>query len=265
MLYLYQMKNVILGLCFFLIGFSALPQIQTNALEKANRLTRGENFKSLSDENGYYFLPHFGMRYGVYSESQFSGNEDLSLYYGLGFGFRKDNLSFESGLSFFHHDSSPAYIEVFGRSLDITGSGSPNLVLPFTFRYDIPTGAVQTVRIGAFLNTNLALFGFNKDDQRRSGQIQTPDRELVDYQLELIKRNPFFFKTGVHSRIRVFKSSFLNLELGQFFTLGANRLYDFTLAEDSPVRISRKWEGLSWTIGGIFPLSVWERKLVKKT
>lgn len=46
-------------------------------------------------------MPFFGMRYGVNQDSQLSGNEDLSLYYGLGFGFRKDNLSLESGLSFF--------------------------------------------------------------------------------------------------------------------------------------------------------------------
>jgi hypothetical protein len=257
------MKNVILAFSLFLICFSSFCQIQTNALKKAKRLTKGENYKSLSNENGYYILPHFGMRYGVFSE--FSGNQDLSLFYGLGFGFRKDNLSLESGLSFFHHDSSPVYIELFGRSLDITGSGSPNLVLPFTFRYDIPTGADQTFRIGAFLNSNLAISGLNIESQSRSGQIQTPDGELVDYQLELIKRNPFFFKTGIHSRIRVFKSSFLNLELGRFFTLGANRLYEFTLADDSPIRIARKWEGFSWTIGGSFPLSVWEKKLRKKT
>lgn len=257
------MRKAILAICFILFCFPAFSQVQTNALKKATRLTKGENYKSLSDENGYYFLPHFGMRYGVYSES--SGNQDLSLFYGLGFGFRKDNISLESGLSFFHHDSSPSYIERFGRSIDITGSGSPNLVLPFTFRYDIPTGVEQTIRIGAFLNANLAVLGLNRDSQSRSGQIQTSEGELVDYQLALIKRSPFFFKTGIHSRVRVFKSSFLNLEVGQFFTLGPNRLYEFTIANQAPVQISRKWEGLSWTIGGIFPLSVWEKKLKKNT
>jgi hypothetical protein len=256
------MKKVITVISFILFCFSAFSQVQTNALKKATRLTRGENYKSLSDENGYYLLPHFGMRYGVYSE--FIGNQDLSLFYGLGVGFRKDNLSLESGLSFFHHDSSPSYIEVFGSSLDIMGSGSPNLVLPFTFRYDIPTGVEQTIRFGAFLNANLALFGFNKDDQSRSGQIQTQDGELVDYQLELINKNPFFFRTGVHSRVRVFKSSFLNLEVGQFFTLGANRLFEFSLVNEPSMRILKMWEGLSWTIGGIYPLSVWEKKFTKR-
>ena len=257
------MEKVVFCIWFLLFGFSSFAQIQTNALKKAKRETRGENYKSLSDDNGYYLSPFFGMRYGVFSES--SGNQDLSLFYGLGLGFRRDNLSIESGLSFFHHDSSPHYIEVYGSFLDITGAGSPNLVLPFTFRYDIPTGAELTIRIGAFLNANLAVSGFNKDSQNRSGQIQTPEGELVDYQLALIKRSPFFFKTGIHSRVRVFKSSFLNLEVGQFFTLSPNRLYEFTVANEPLVQISRKWEGLSWTIGGIFPLSVWEKKLKKNT
>lgn len=257
------MKKIIPVLSFILFYFSAFSQVQTNALKKASRLNKGANYKSLSDENGYYFLPHFGMRYGIFSES--TGNQDLSLFYGLGVGFRKDNLSMESGLSFFHHDSSPSYLEVFGGSLDIMGSGSPNLVLPFTFRYDIPTGADQNIRIGAFLNMNLAVFGSTYDDQSRSGQIQTQEGESLNYQLELIKKNPFFFRTGVHSRVRIFKSSFLNLEVGQFFTLSPNRLYEFTLENEPAVQIFKKWEGLSWTIGGIFPLTVWDKKLKKKS
>lgn len=257
------MEKVVFCIWFLLFGFSSFAQIETNALKKATRLTKGENYKDLSNENGYYVLPFFGMRYGDYSDV--SPIQDLSLFYGLGVGFRKDNLSMESGLSFFHHDSSPKYIEVFGSSLDITGSGSPNLVLPFTFRYDIPTGAEQTIRIGAFLNANMAVFGFDKESQNRSGQIQTSEGELLNYKIELIKRSLFFFKTGIHSRIRIFKSSFLNLEVGQFFTFGPNRLYEFTLENNPLTRISRKWEGLSWTLGGIFPLSVWEKKFRKKT
>jgi hypothetical protein len=257
------MGKVVFCICFSLFGFSSLAQIQTNALKKATRLTKGENYRDLSNENGYYVLPFFGMRYGNYSD--LSPIQDLSLFYGLGLGFRRDNLSLESGLSFFHHDSSPNYIEISGSFLDITGNGSPNLVLPFTFRYDIPTGSEQNIRIGAFLNANMAVFGFDKKSQNRSGQIQTSDGEVLNYKIELIKRSPFFFKTGIHSRIRIFKSSFLNLEVGQFFTLGPNRLYEFTLENNPPTRISRNWEGLSWIFGGILPINVWEKKFKKKT
>ncbi len=257
------MGKVVFCICFSLFGFSSFAQIQTNALKKATRLTKGENYKDLSSENGYYVLPFFGMRYGVYSDV--SPIQDLSLFYGLGVGFRRDNLSLESGLSFFHHDSSPSYLEFSGSSLDVTGSGSPNLVLPFNFQYDISTGAEQNIRIGAFLNANMAVFDFDKDSQNRSGQIQTSEGELLDYKLELIKRSPFFFKTGIHSRIRFFKSSFLNLEIGQFFTLSPNRLYEFSLENNSPSMISRKWEGLSWTFGGVFPMSVWGKKFRKET
>jgi hypothetical protein len=243
---------------------SSLAQVQTNAVKRAARFAQGENYRSLSDENGAYVLPHFGMRYGPYPEEQYSGIQDLSLYYGLGLGYRKQNLSLESGLSFFHHDSSPIYLSATERLLEFSGSGSPYLILPFTFRYDIPTGKEQNFRIGAFLNSNMTVFGFDKNEASRSGQVLTQEGELVDYSLDLIKRSSFFFKTGIHSRIRVFNSAFLNLELGQFFTLGPNRLYEFTLENTSPVRLNRRWEGFSWTFGGILPLTVLDKKLQKQ-
>jgi hypothetical protein len=243
---------------------SSFAQVQTNAVKRAARFVRGENYRTLSDDNGAYVLPHFGMRYGPYPDDQYSGIQDLSLYYGLGLGYRMQNLSLESGLSFFHHDSSPTYFNGTERLLEFSGSGSPYLILPFTFRYDIPTGEKQNIRIGAFLNSNLTVFGFDNNDPSRSGQVLTQDGELSDYSLDLIKRSPFFFKTGIHSRIRVFNSAFLNLELGQFFTLAPNRLYEFTLGNTSPVRLNRRWEGFSWTFGGILPLNVFEKKLQKQ-
>jgi hypothetical protein len=238
-------------------------QIQTNSVKKASRIVKSENYRSLSDENGYYVLPHFGMRYGPYSADQ-RGIQDLSLYYGLGFGYRKQNLSLESGLSFFHHDYSPTYFDGDESILEYSGTGAPYLILPFTFRYDIPTGEKGNVRIGAFLNSNLAVFGFETEPKGRTGQIQTQEGELVNYTLDLVKRSPFFFKTGVHSRVRVFNSAFLNFEIGHFFTLGPNRVYDFTLGNNAPVRLGRSWEGISWTFGGILPLNVFEKKLKGK-
>jgi len=243
---------------------ASFAQIQTNAVKKAARIVKCENYRSLSDENGYYVLPLFGMRYGPFSENEFSGIQDLSLFYGLGFGYRKQNLSLESGLSFFHHDSSPTYSIGNQSILGLSGTGAPYLILPFTFRYDIPTGEKENVRVGAFLNSNFAVFGFENDVKNRSGQVQTQEGERLDYSLNLVKRSPFFFKTGVHSRIRVFNSAFLNFELGQFFTLSPNRSYDFTLGNNAPVRLSRRWEGFSWTFGGILPLNVFEKKLKRK-
>ena len=245
------------------IASYSLAQIQTNASKKAFRIVKSENYRSLSDDNGYYFFPHLGMRYGPFTQDQNSGIQDLSLYYGIGFGFRKQNLSLESGLSFFHHDSSPYYVEVTGDFLGISGSGSPNLVLPFTFRYDIPMGEKENVRIGAFLNSNLAVFGFDNDVKNRSGQIQTQEGERVIYTLDLVKKSPFFFRTGIHSRVRIFNSAFLNFELGQFFTLAPNRIYELGVGTNPPIRISRSWEGFSWTFGGILPLNVFEAKLRK--
>lgn len=256
------MKIVPLLLFSVLLVTNALAQVQTNASKKAGKIVKAENYLSLSNENGYYVLPHFGMRHGSYSDG--SGIQDLSLYYGLGLGFRRQNLSLESGLSFFHHDSSPTYAQGSDRILELNGTGATYVILPFTFRYDIPTGKRQSLRIGAFLNTNLGIFGFEEEVVRRTGQIQTQGGERLNYSLDLVSKNPVFFKTGIHSRIRVFNSGFLNLELGQFFTLNPNRQYEFTLANNSPVRLARSWEGISWSIGGILPLNVFEKKLSKK-
>ena len=250
-------------LSFAIVSFS-FAQVQTNAVKKAVRIVKSENYRSLSDENGYYVLPHFGMRYGPFSEHDYSGIQDLSLFYGLGIGYRKQNLSLESGLSFFHHDSSPTYSNGNQSVLELSGTGAPYLIFPFTFRYDIPTGEKENVRVGAFLNSYFAVFGFENDVKSRSGQVQTQVGERLDYSLDLVKRSPFFFKTGIHSRIRVFNSAFLNLELGQFFTLSPNRSYDFRLGNNAPVRLSRRWEGFSWTLGGILPVSVFEKKLKRK-
>jgi hypothetical protein len=248
--------------CF--IFSSSFAQVQTDAVKKASRIVKSENYRSLSDENGYYILPHFGMRYGPYSEDQYSGIQDLSIFYGLGLGFRRQNLSLESGLSFFHHESSPTYFDGNERILEYSGTGAPYLILPFTFRYDIPTGEKENVRLGAFLNSNLAVFGFENEIKGRSGQIQTQEGERVNYTLDLVKRSPFFFKAGLHSRVRVFNSAFLNFEIGHFFTLGPNRVYDFTFGNEALVRLGRRWEGISWTFGGILPLNVFEAKLRKK-
>lgn len=258
------MKVFYLLLMSFGIASYSLAQIQTNAVKKASRIVKSENYRSLSDENGFYVLPHFGMRYGPYPEDQFSGIRDLSIFYGLGLGFRRQNLSLESGLSFFHHESSPTYFDGEVRILEYSGTGAPYLILPFTFRYDIPTGEKENVRLGAFLNSNLAVFGFENDIRSRSGQIQTQEGGQVNYALDLVKRSPFFFKTGVHSRVRVFNSAFLNFEIGHFFTLGPNCVYDFTLGNNAPVRLGRSWEGISWTFGGILPLNVFEKKLKGK-
>lgn len=253
----------LLLVCCFIFSLS-FSQIQSNAVKKASRIVKSENFRSLSNENGYYLMPNFGMRYGPFYEDQYSGIQDLSLYYGFGFGYRKQNLSLESGLSFFHHESTPTYVIGDERILGHSGTGALNLILPFTFRYDIPMGEKENVRIGAFLNSNLTVFGFENDIKSRSGQFQTQEGELLDYTLDLIKKSPFFFKTGIHSRVRVFNSAFLNFEIGHFFALGPNRVFDFTLGNNEPVQLSRSWEGISWTIGGILPMNVFGKKLKGK-
>ncbi|GMQ29318.1 hypothetical protein [Algoriphagus confluentis] len=256
------MKGYILPLfCLFFFS-SSLAQIQTNASKKASRIVKSENYRSLSDDNGYYFFPHFGMRYGNVPDYLQTGIEDLSLIYGMGFGYRKENLSLESGLSVIHHSSSAIYFPIWERREYLMNSDLSFLVLPVTFRYDIPMGKKENLRIGAFINANWSMITL-KDDDSRSGMIQVGENQGT-YSITSSAKSPFFFMTGIHSRLRVFNSAFLNFEWGTFFSLGSNREYQVQYGDAPSSQFDRRWEGFSWSVGGILPLSVFEAKLRKK-
>lgn len=257
------MKNLTLLFFLFSLGFSAFSQVQTDAVKRASRLNRKDVYRDLSDTDGFFLRPHFGVRYGENPDPLFSGIDDLSLYYGLGFGYRKDNLSLESGLSVYHHTSSAIYFPIWDRNEYVMNSDLSSLVLPFTFRYDIPTGDQEIIRLGAFLTGNWSLVSLKEGEDSRSGVMQDGNRD-VEYTLISAKKSPFFFKAGVHSIIRLFNSAFLNLEVGHFFAFGTNRFYTLTLGDTPPKGFSRKWEGLTWSVGVVLPVGVLEEKFRRK-
>ncbi|MBN7811236.1 hypothetical protein J0A68_09725 [Algoriphagus sp. H41] len=250
------------GMMFLISTSTAFSQVQTNALKKAERFDRKDTYRKLSDDEGLFLLPQFGMRYGNNPDPSFSGLQDLSLYYGLGLGYRRGNLSLESGLAVYHHTSSAVYFPIWEREEYVANSDLSALVLPFTFRYDIPTGEKENVRLGAFFTSNCSLV-FLKDDDSRSGTMQHGE-EQMEYSLTSEAKSPFFFKTGLHAKVRFLNSAFLNLEVGQFFALGTNRLYTLTLDDAPPREVSRKWEGLTWSVGAVVPIAVLEGKFRKK-
>lgn len=257
------MKKLTLLFFLFGLGFSTFSQVQTDAVKRASRFNRKNVYRQLSDTDGYFFRPHFGIRYGENPDPIFSGIEDLSLYYGLGFGYRKENLSLESGLSLYHHTSSSVYMLIWESNEYVMSSDLSSLVLPFTFRYDIPTGNQENIRLGAFLNANWSVISLKQGEDSRSGIIQDGNGEVA-YRLISEKKSPFFFKTGLHSKIRLLNSAFLNLEVGHFFAFGTNRLYTLTLGDSPPKEISRKWEGLTWSVGVVLPVGVLEEKFRTK-
>jgi hypothetical protein len=257
-------KTVLFFAFVFSAGISqAYSQVQTEALRKATRFERKETYRQLSNADGYFLLPHFGMRYGQNPDPRFSGIQDLSLYYGIGFGYRRGNLSLESGLALYHHTSSTVYFPIWGRPEYVMNSDLAELVLPFTFRYDIPTGRQKNIRLGAFLTANWAMIYLKEQEDSRAGVIESENVQ-AGYTLTSESKSPFFFKTGLHSRIRLLNSSYLNLEVGHFFTLGTNRLYTLTVDDAEPREISRKWEGLTWSVGVVIPVGVIEEKFRKK-
>ncbi|GAB2484432.1 hypothetical protein GCM10027164_12230 [Algoriphagus taiwanensis] len=239
-----------------------MAQVQTNAAKKASQILSKENYRSLSDDSGYYLFPHFGMRYGNAPDYLQTGIEDLSLIYGLGLGYRIENLSLESGLSVVHHSSSSIYFPIWERREYLMNSDLAFLVLPLTFRYDIPTGERENFRFGAFFNANWSMISL-KDDDTRSGIIQDGENQ-TSYSIISSAKSPFFFKTGIHSRLRVLNTAFLNFELGTFFSLDTNREYQVQFGDAPAGQFDRSWEGLTWSVGGILPLSVFEAKFGKK-
>ena len=256
------MKGYILSLFFLGFFSSSLAQVQTNASKKASQLLNRENYRSLSDDSGYYFFPHLGMRYGNVPDILQTGIEDLSLIYGMGFGYRNENISLESGLSVIHHSSSAIYFPIWERREYLMNSHLAFLVLPLTFRYDIPTGEKENLRIGAFFNANWSMVPL-KDDDSRSGTIQGGENQ-ESYTITSSAKSPFFFKTGIHSRLRVLNSAFLNFEFGTFFSLNTNREYQVQFGDTPSRQFDRRWEGITWSIGGILPLGVIEANLRKK-
>ena len=237
---LFSVKTLSFLLVSALVNVAAFGQVETNSVRKAGRILKREALRSLSNQNGVYLVPQFGMRYGEYIDYQYSGIQDLSLYYVLGLGIRKNNLSLESGLSGYHHSVPLEYIPQFQNSIELSGTGSPNVSIPFTFRYDIPSGKQQMIRIGAFLTSNWTIIGSDAGWDRAIRKISTPEGEPVNYFLSLEQKSPFFFKTGIHSRLRMANSSYFMVEFGQFFTLGPNRLYKFVAPNASPINISRR-------------------------
>lgn len=256
------MKIVCLVFLSCLLVLEVEAQVQTSSSRIAANKLKKERFRTLSEENGYYLILHQGMRYGEFDGESLSGIQDLSIYYGLGLGYRKENLSLESGLAVFHHSSSSVYFSIWERREYLMNSDLAFLVLPFTVRYDVPTGEKENIRFGVFLNGNVSMITLKNDDSSAGSMYwQSPSGS---YSLISKTKSPLFFKAGVHSKIRVFNSSFLNLELGHFFSLGANREYLVTIDGGSPQKILRRWEGLSWSVGGIFPIRVYAGKFRKK-
>ncbi len=165
-------------------------------------------------------------------------------------------------MAVYHHTSSAVYFPIWEREEYVTNSDLSALVLPFTFRYDIPTGDKENIRLGAFLTSNCSLV-FLKDDDSRSGTMQHGEGQM-EYSLTSDANSPFFFKTGLHAKVRFLNSAFLNLEVGQFFALGTNRLYTLTLEDEQTREVSRKWEGLTWSFGAVMPIAVLEEKFRRK-
>lgn len=210
--------------CF--LGIPAFSQVQTNALKKASRINRGEYYRDLSNADGGYLFVNFGVRYRdatEYGGRQFEYN---SYMHGVNYGYRKNNLSLETGLQFFYHTTGNLRLTPeINFNWALTGEkNSP--VIPFSVRYDIPFGEEQNFRFSASFSANGIVMPLNREYLDGKIPVSSGDDQFkLTYDSR--RTSPFFFKAGLHGRLILLKSSFWIFQMSRSFSLGSNREYNF--------------------------------------
>lgn len=257
------MKRAFLSVCFLILGFSTFSQVQTNAIKKATRLTRGDYFKDLSNADGGYLFFNFGMRYHDKPNTEDLQFESLSGLFGANYGYRKRNLSFETGLQFYYHEWGDAKLATGLEPIRDIGGEKNTLVIPFLVRYDIPFSEDQNFRFGANFSVNWLSFPLNNEYLSGETTLSNGDKTIVlSYDSE--KKSPFFFKTGIHGRLRFLKSAFWMFQVSKAFTFGPNRTYTFYQGGKEYGTYGARINGFIWEMGYVLPLQVLSRKLEKK-
>lgn len=204
----------------FLLGYSTLAQVKNHAVHTQSKLSRSERSdlrKTLSREDGAYFLAMGGIRRHKTSP----GN---NIYVDLGgeiegslaglYGYRWGNASLETGLGFLWHNSSSSQkLGDQGPSLTIF-SNYNSLYLPMGIRYGVPFNSRKSIRFGAHASGNIILHTTNKPDPL--GRFPyTKDQESNEVAVQFQVENsdfPIFFKVGLYAEFTVFKSSYLLLQ-----------------------------------------------------
>ncbi|WP_157359728.1 hypothetical protein [Algoriphagus mannitolivorans] len=218
----------------FLLGYSTLAQVKNHAVYTRFRLPASERSalrQELSRENGPYLLFQGGMRKHSTDQENYFPLYRSSLYHGIVtgiYGYRINNTSFEVGMGFIWHVSRNLHeLKGFEKSVPIY-SNFNSINLPIGFRYDIPTGTKQNFRFGAHTSLNLLIHQTRKP---RNPDIlyhyftQWPSTDYVDYVVRIEDKGlTGFFKIGIHTEIKVFKSSSLLLQLSRAVSPSPSRV-----------------------------------------
>ncbi|WBL41709.1 hypothetical protein PBT90_13200 [Algoriphagus halophytocola] len=260
------MKTILLFV-LFMIPNIIFSQVKDHAAYTMNNLSSYEKRKlrySESREDGKYFLFQAGLRKHKTTPGEnlyFDINGELDGVVSGLYGFRKGNLSFETGFGFIWHNSTiNHFLGNTGEKLE-TYVNFNSGYLPVGFRYDIPLDDKKSVRFGAHASANIILFSTDKPDEFGStsySKTAGTENIYLDMQIEE-KKFPAFFKVGLHSEIAIFKSSFLVIRGSYILSPTTYRtiLYNWELNNESgSFRNETKIDGLIFEIAYKLPLNI---------
>lgn len=195
-------------------------QVKDHAAYMANKLTPLEK-KDMrlknSREDGPYLLFQFGIRkhnttHGENIYFNIYGEMDGAV--ASTYGYRKNNLSIETGLGFIWHNSERVYLLGNPNDKLRTHLNFNSLYLPIGIRYDIPIKKDKGIRFGVHSSANIIVFSTEKPIYGQNIPFEKSFESKgvsFDYQIKN-KPIPSFFKIGIHTEFSIFKSSFLLIQ-----------------------------------------------------
>lgn len=250
----------------FLLLLATIPnllkaQYISPTQKKAIRWNNKSEYKKLSEEDGDYLLFNFGVR--KHEAIDFSNliYENLSGVLGLNYGVTRSNLGYEIGLDFiYHNNENEIYVPEIDQKFYVNRKIN-SLVVPLTVRYNIPLDASQRVRFGANFSVNWIAMPMHRSHLNGTGIVYSDNYESgqVRYSWENELKSSFFFKAGIHFKLKFLNSSYMILQTSQAFTFGPNRRFNFDwLSGDAQgeFHVDSRIDGFIGEIGYVIPLYV---------
>lgn len=249
------MKHLLFTAIFALVFTSISGQDDGLRDKRTIRWARQEQNRQASLKGGPYLLGNVGLRRQEDAPWSPGSYQNLSGVFGLLYGSRNGNFSYEFGLNFVYHSLDPkVWIPELDRSLTIS-SQMNSLVVPIVTKFDIPLGENQRWRFGANFTANWIAFPLDQNSAEYIGGSSSV-RYRYSFQED---RGRFFFKAGVHSEWMFLNSSFLILQLSRAFVVNPTQRIDFYWTDGSnqgKFEIDTSIEGWMLEAGIRVPFSV---------
>lgn len=223
------MKHILVSAIFAFVFTNVSGQVDGLRDKRTIRWARQEQIRQASLKSGPYLLGNIGLRRQEDAPWSPGSYQNLSGVFGLLYGSRHGNFSYEFGMNFVYHSLDPkVWIPELDRSLTIS-SQMNNLVVPMVMKFDVPLGENQHWRFGANFTANWIVYPIDQNGAEyfgRSGSV------LYRYSFQE-ESGKFFFKTGVHSEWIFLNSSFLLVQFSRAFVVRPTRTIDFYWTDGS--------------------------------